>query len=1106
MEGDSVYGVKEADGDYHYEVRYDAGPGDLAVMEKFDIEYLSQLLREGTLREKEPDVWMLREMDGAQTRDIGSWWHEKLQHHIRTRLKHAAHDYQQWQQQAGARAKEARLVQLRSKLQTLVDAVNRILIPIQNKKQLTLLPASEQAKLKELLGYVASVQPRALDESDLDKAVAYLESRQPYLEALPQTLAPLVAEQARLAAEAAAQQRLAVLRSKLETLLGEANKILQPIQAHSQLQLLPQNEQRTLQEFIARLASLNPAVQPRALDEADLDKAVAYLESRQPYLEALPQTLAPLVAEQARLAAEAAAQQRLAVLRSKLETLLGEANKILQPIQAHSQLQLLPQNEQRTLQEFIARLASLNPAALNETSLSQGIALIEAKKQYLVDLPARIAALEAKRAEQVTALQKEIYNFNLKVKAADLASDYKAVIENCVFIQDCYEKLGALGVDCTQQLAELGRRIKEAQAKLSPVATPQTQPMTPPTPTASPSSPSFAFSAASTSSTAAAAASASQLTCRIIPYTELLPQPLGAGQELGSGGFGTVYRATWQGSEVAVKKLHSAQLTESSRSAFVAEVNVMTKLDSPRLVRLYGACLAPDPYCIVMEYMPRGSLYNLIHSKEQYAWSVSLQLAIDIGNGLAFLHSEKIIHRDLKSLNILLDAEYRAKICDFGLSRVRQEVSVTSTVSANAVGTNAWNAPELFGLKPKYSFASDIYAYGMILWEILTRETPYKDVLDPNEIKSAVKAGEREDIPPTCHPDYKEAIERCWAQAVERRPQASQVVQVLQAQLSSAAAMAVKSWHIAPELKPAGRNAEGYWLIPADDHDMRKVVESYQHCPVPGMEVGRVTIIFNPVLNKSFADGHELLEGRAGNPAFAPKWSSEGDSAITGWRAKVMQRFAAMTGPYQDPVFPHVKIIPVWHGTKAAIVTSIAKTGFANLATTDAGFFGKGLYSSYEAEYAYRAYGPGQLGAGGALMINWIACYSPYPVVGYRVSGYTGPIPDPGDMLKLSEKGNYGNYDAHFVPVRPATSNPNELNYYPCRPEEAATYHELVVFEKTQILPRYIVELQPSLPAAPSMAPLMAAAGMFGGQQATTQQPTQGAAPRAPHPQAFQWH
>ena len=351
--GETVYGVKEADGGYHYEVRYDAGPGDLAVMEKFDIEYLSQLLREGTLREKEPDVWMLREMDGAQTRDIGSWWHEKLQlDDIGTRLEHAAHDYQQWQQQADARAKEARLVQLRSKLQTLVDAVNKILTPIQNKKQLTLLPVNEQANLKELLGYVASVQPRALDE-------------------------------------------------------------------------------------------------------ADLDKAVAYLESWQPYLEALPQTLAPLVAEQARLAAEAAAQQRLAVLRSKLQTLLGEANKILQPIQAHSQLQLLPQNEQRTLQEFIARLASLNPAALNETSLSQGIARIEAKKQYLVDLPARIAALEAKRAEQVTALQKEIYNFNLKVKAADLASDYKAVIENCVFIQDCYEKLGALGVDCTQQLAEL---------------------------------------------------------------------------------------------------------------------------------------------------------------------------------------------------------------------------------------------------------------------------------------------------------------------------------------------------------------------------------------------------------------------------------------------------------------------------------------------------------------------------------------------------------------------------------------------------------------------------------------------------------------------------
>ena len=112
VKGDYVYGVKEADGNYHYEVRYDAGPGDLAVMEKFDIEYLSQLLREGTLREKEPDVWMLREMERAQNRDIGEWWHEKLQlpePELRAQLDQSSATYQHWLEETALKAKQAEL-------------------------------------------------------------------------------------------------------------------------------------------------------------------------------------------------------------------------------------------------------------------------------------------------------------------------------------------------------------------------------------------------------------------------------------------------------------------------------------------------------------------------------------------------------------------------------------------------------------------------------------------------------------------------------------------------------------------------------------------------------------------------------------------------------------------------------------------------------------------------------------------------------------------------------------------------------------------------------------------------------------------------------------
>jgi hypothetical protein len=123
---------------------------------------------------------------------------------------------------------------------------------------------------------------------------------------------------------------------------------------------------------------------------------------------------------------------------------------------------------------------------------------------------------------------------------------------------------------------------------------------------------------------------------------------------------------------------------------------------------------------------------------------------------------------------------------------------------------------------------------------------------------------------------------------------------------------------------------------------------------------------------------------------------------------------------------------------------------YANLATTDGGFFGKGLYSAYEAEYSYRVYGKG------ALILNWVASYSTYPVIH-------------GDMAKLSTKGNYANYDSHFVPVVPENpKNPYEVNYYPTKPKQAATYHEMVVFDNGQCLPRYLVTLQADGPGAHS--------------------------------------
>lgn len=243
---------------------------------------------------------------------------------------------------------------------------------------------------------------------------------------------------------------------------------------------------------------------------------------------------------------------------------------------------------------------------------------------------------------------------------------------------------------------------------------------------------------------------------------------------------------------------------------------------------------------------------------------------------------------------------------------------------------------------------------------------------------------------------------------------------------------------------------EFFRLIKAGKQDIEKVVAYYEHHPVPGYEVGEVEIIYNPHMESAFASKLAMLEQRADNPSFKPNLDKERDP---GFRAKTLKIFEKLSKPYKDPNFPHVKIFPAWHGTNTKITESIFKTGYANLATTDVGFYGKGIYSAFEAEYAYRVYSKG------ALILNYIATYSSFPVID-------------GDLPMLKEKGVYSNYDSHFIPVVPQNpNNPKETVYYPCKPGQTATYHEGVVFESAACLPRYKVTLVASIPKQLTSSP-----------------------------------
>ena len=249
------------------------------------------------------------------------------------------------------------------------------------------------------------------------------------------------------------------------------------------------------------------------------------------------------------------------------------------------------------------------------------------------------------------------------------------------------------------------------------------------------------------------------------------------GRLLGKGGFGIVYEGVYNGKPVAIKQL-SAHLSVETLKELRQEAEIMFQLglESDYIVPLKKICLEPPHYSLIMELMPKGSLYDLLRNGQELPWTIRFQIAQDAAWGLEDLHEYKILHRDLKSLNILLGYGFRAKLADFGLAKVKHETGSQSSV---AKGTVLWMAPELFDDTPKMTTASDVYSFGMVLWELVTRLLPYAKA--PNQMVAArwIEKGKKEEIPSNCPPELKSIIESCWESIPEKRPTAIQLVERL---------------------------------------------------------------------------------------------------------------------------------------------------------------------------------------------------------------------------------------------------------------------------------------------------------------------------------------
>ncbi len=319
----------------------------------------------------------------------------------------------------------------------------------------------------------------------------------------------------------------------------------------------------------------------------------------------------------------------------------------------------------------------------------------------------------------------------------------------------------------------------------------------------------------------------SQLSEFLAMEIELLDfRRLGPPVALGQGASSSVYRAKYDGKPVAIKSIEFEELTLEVVRGYCKEAILSFHSGRHRnVVEFLGVCLRPPEMLLAYEYCRRGSLRAFLDSREIICTTTRVQLALDVSEGMEFLHSRKIIHRDLKSDNVLIqedeDGALVAKVADLGLSRIVRSTDSGRGASAEPapmggadskqaarelrgekpsgglttmVGTLEYLPPEILSqlvlsenaaigpgigarsVRTEYTHAIDVYAFGVVLWEVMTRQRPYNYLRSAQNVQRFVLSGLRLDIDgDTCPERYKALMTACWAANPSQRPRFSAV-------------------------------------------------------------------------------------------------------------------------------------------------------------------------------------------------------------------------------------------------------------------------------------------------------------------------------------------
>ncbi|KAM7376936.1 hypothetical protein PAMA_013627 [Pampus argenteus] len=247
---------------------------------------------------------------------------------------------------------------------------------------------------------------------------------------------------------------------------------------------------------------------------------------------------------------------------------------------------------------------------------------------------------------------------------------------------------------------------------------------------------------------------------------EINPSELTFMKELGSGQFGLVRLGKWRAQhKVAIKAIREGAMYEED---FIEEAKVMMKLSHPKLVQLYGVCSQQRPIYIVTEFMEYGCLLNFLRQQRgSFSLGSLLSICLDVSEGMEHLESNGFIHRDLAARNCLVNDALVVKVSDFGMARYVLDDQYTS--SSGAKFPVKWSPPEVFNFC-KYSSKSDVWSYGVLMWEVFTEGRMPFEQSHNHEVVTLVTQGHRLYKPKMATSAIYKIMQLCWHERPEERP------------------------------------------------------------------------------------------------------------------------------------------------------------------------------------------------------------------------------------------------------------------------------------------------------------------------------------------------